>query len=439
MASSKELFAAASKVIPGGVNSPVRAFGAVGGTPRFFARGQGARVWDVDGREYIDYVGSWGPLILGHAPPEVVEAVCRAARLGTSFGAPTPGEVELAEAIVRRMKPADGSAGAPLEMVRLVTSGTEATMTALRLARAITTRTKVLKFAGCYHGHSDAFLVAAGSGALTFGTPSSPGVPASVAGETLVTDYNDIAAMKRLFQTHGSDIAAIIVEPICGNVGVIPPEPGFLEQLRAMATGHCALLIFDEVITGFRVAPGGAQQLYGVRPDLTTLGKIIGGGLPIGAIAGPRKIMENLAPTGPVYQAGTLSGNPVAVAAGLATLRALDNAMYERLEALGRRLEEGLRENLKALSLPYPLHRVGSMLCLFFTDRPVHNARDAETCDRRRFAAYFHAMLDRGIYLPPSQFETFFVSAAHTEADLDRTIKASRESLESAHRQPPGG
>jgi len=426
MASSKELFAAATKVIPGGVNSPVRAFGAVGGAPRFFARGQGARMWDVDGREYIDYVGSWGPLILGHAPPEVVEAICRAARLGTSFGAPTPGEVELAVAIVRRMK--------HVEMVRLVTSGTEATMTALRLARAVTGRTKLLKFAGCYHGHSDAFLVAAGSGALTFGAPSSPGVPPSVACETLVSDYNDVDAVERLFETHGADIAAIIVEPICGNVGVIPPQPGFLSALRRIASARGALLIFDEVITGFRVAPGGAQQLYVVQPDLTTLGKVIGGGLPIGAVAGRREILERLSPTGPVYQAGTLSGNPVAVAAGLATLRALDDGVYQRLEVLGRRLEEGLRGNLKTLSLPYPVHRVGSMLCLFFTDRPVRNARDAETCDRRRFAAYFNAMLDRGIYLPPSQFETFFISAAHTEADLDRTIEASRQSLESAHR-----
>ena len=423
--SNLELLAAAAELIPGGVNSPVRAFGPVGVDPRFIARAAGARLWDVEGREYIDYVGSWGPLILGHAHPDVIVSVCEAARHGTSFGAPTAAEVELAEQIVRRVP--------SVEMVRLVNSGTEAAMTALRLARAFTGRAKVIKFTGCYHGHADAFLVKAGSGATTLGTPTSPGVPAGVVADTLTAEFNELGAVRSLFASHPDQVAAVILEPVCGNAGVILPQAGFLEGLRELATANSALLIFDEVMTGFRVGPNSAQGLYGVDPDLTTLGKIIGGGLPTGAVGGRKDIMELLAPVGPVYQAGTLSGNPVAVAAGLSTLKALDSAVYDKLEVLASRLQEGVGENLSRLSLPYRFQRVGSMACLFFVDRPVLNCRDAQSCDKERFAAYFRAMLGEGIYLPPSQFEAFFISAAHTPEDVDRTITANLRALRSLH------
>jgi len=421
---SARLLAAARGLMPGGVNSPVRAYGAVGGSPPFLVRAQGAHVWDADGNEYVDYVGSWGPLILGHAHPAVVEAVCEAARAGTSFGAPTPREVELASLIVERVP--------SVQMVRMVNSGTEATMTALRLARAATGRDAFIKFAGCYHGHADAFLVQAGSGATTLGVPTSPGVPSAVAAETLVARYNDLDSVRAALQARPGGVAAVIVEPICGNAGVIPPERGFLEGLRELTRRAGALLIFDEVITGFRVGPRSAQGLYGVEPDLTTLGKVIGGGLPVGAVGGRTELMERLAPTGPVYQAGTLSGNPIATAAGLATLRALGPRVYRRVEALSARLEAGLRRNLEELSLPWCLQRVGSMFCLFFTDRSVRNYDDALSSDTERFADYFRRMLELGIYLPPSQFETFFVSAAHTEQDIDRTIEANRQALRAA-------
>jgi glutamate-1-semialdehyde 2,1-aminomutase len=421
---SAKLFAAAQKLMPGGVNSPVRAFGPIGGQPPFIARGAGARIWDVEGNEYIDYVGSWGPLILGHAHPDVVAAVCRAAEGGTSFGAPTAAEVELARLIVDRVP--------SVEMVRLVNSGTEATMTALRLARAFTGRPKLIKFTGCYHGHADAFLVKAGSGAATLGVPTSPGVPPGVVADTLTAELNDLASVEALFSAHAGQVAAVIIEPVVGNAGLIPPEPGFLDGLLELTHDNGALLILDEVMTGFRVAPGGAQELYGISPDLTTLGKVIGGGLPIGAVGGRRDVMQMLAPVGPVYQAGTLSGNPVAVAAGLATLKLLGPEVYARLEALSARLEAGVRANLRRLSLPWQFQRVGSMACLFFTDRPVRNWTDADTCDRDRFAAYCRAMLAAGIYLPPSQFETFFVSAAHTEEDVNRTVEASRKALQAA-------
>ncbi|MHC4787859.1 MAG: glutamate-1-semialdehyde 2,1-aminomutase [Planctomycetota bacterium] len=419
---SSELLAAARKVIPGGVNSPVRAFGPVGIEPPFIARGSAAHVWDVEGNCYVDYVGSWGPLILGHAHPAVVSAVQQAAAGGTSFGAPTEAEVELAELVVQRVP--------SVEMVRLVNSGTEATMTAVRLARAHAGRSKIVKFTGCYHGHADPFLVKAGSGAATLGTPTSPGVPPAAAANTLTADFNDLDSVTLLFEGQADEIAAVIVEPICGNAGVIPPEEGFLEGLRRLSRKHGAALIFDEVMTGFRVHPNCAQGLYGVEPDLTTLGKVIGGGLPIGAVGGRAEIMRMLAPVGPVYQAGTLSGNPIAVAAGLATLRALDEPTYERLEALSARLEEGFRRNLEELSLPYQFQRVGSMAALFFADRPVTDYAGAESADRELFAVYFREMLREGIYLPPSQFESFFISAAHTEQDVDRTVEANRRALE---------
>jgi len=419
--SSRDLFAEAVKIIPGGVNSPVRAFGSVGGSPRFIARGAGARIWDVEGNSYIDYVGSWGPLILGHAHAETVTAVCDAARRGLSFGAPTAGEVMLAKMIVERIP--------SIEMVRLVSSGTEATMTALRVARGFTRREKVIKFSGCYHGHSDAFLVKAGSGAATLGVPTSPGVPAAVAAQTTAVEFNDLDAVREVFSESPDEVAAVIVEPICGNAGVIPPEPGFLQGLRELCTAHGALLILDEVMTGFRIRPGSAQALYGITPDLTTLGKIVGGGLPIGAVGGRADVMKLLAPSGPVYQAGTLSGNPVAVAAGIATLRGLNGAVYDRLETLSARLEAGIRGNLARLAFPGRFQRVGSMATLFFTDRPVKSMRDAASCDTQQFAAYFSAMLAAGIYLPPSQFEAFFISAAHTEEDIDRTIAANGAAL----------
>jgi glutamate-1-semialdehyde 2,1-aminomutase len=422
MTTSAKLLAAATRVIPGGVNSPVRAFRGVGGEPFFVARAEGARLWDVDGKSYLDFVGSWGPLILGHAAPPVVAAVVDAARHGTSFGAPTPGEVELAEAIT--------SAVPSMEMVRLVSSGTEAAMGAIRLARGATGRDVIMKFDGGYHGHADSLLVRAGSGGATFGIPDSAGVPADLARLTVTVAFNDLAAVRALFEARGREIAAVIVEPVAGNMGVVPPAPAFLAGLRDVTTAHGALLIFDEVITGFRLAYGGAQQIYGVRPDLTCLGKIIGGGLPVGAYGGQRALMEQVAPLGPVYQAGTLSGNPLAVSAGLATLRALhQSGVYARLESLGGRLEQGIRQAAEKAGVPVTVNRVGSMLTAFFTGAPVSDYASATRADTQRYARYFHAMLERGVYLAPSQFEAAFVSLAHSEADLDEAGRCATEAL----------
>jgi glutamate-1-semialdehyde 2,1-aminomutase len=422
MSTSTELLGAASRVIPGGVNSPVRAFRGVGGEPFFVARGEGARLWDVDGRSYVDFVGSWGPLILGHAAPAVVDALAEVARRGTSYGAPTAAEVDLAEAIT--------AAYPSMEMVRLVSSGTEAAMSAIRLARGATGRDVIVKFDGGYHGHADSLLVRAGSGGATFGVPDSAGVPAALAALTLTVPYNDLDAVRDLFRARGKDIAAIIIEPVAGNMGVVPPAPGFLGGLRELTAAHDALLIFDEVITGFRVAYGGAQELYGVRADLTCLGKIIGGGLPVGAYGGRRDLMEKIAPLGPVYQAGTLSGNPLAVAAGLTTLKALrDRDVYARLDALGARLERGLRTAAEKAGVPATVNRVGSMLTAFFCAGPVTDYTTARHADRERYARYFHAMLERGMYFAPSQFEAAFVSLAHGEADIDAAGRAAIEAL----------
>lgn len=422
MTTSRELLAAAQRVIPGGVNSPVRAFRGVGGEPFFVARGAGAQVWDVEGRAYIDFVGSWGPLILGHAPAAVVEAVAEAARRGTSYGAPTGQEVEMAEALT--------AAYPSMEMVRLVNSGTEAAMSAIRLARGATGRDLLIKFDGCYHGHADSLLVKAGSGGATFGIPDSAGVPAALARLTLSVGFNDLDGVRAIFRERGGEVAAVIVEPVAGNMGVVPPAPGFLEGLRAVTAAHGALLIFDEVITGFRVAYGGAQELYGVRPDLTCLGKIIGGGLPVGAYGGSRGVMSRVAPLGPVYQAGTLSGNPLAVAAGLATLAALrDGDAYLRLDTLGARLEAGLRAGAEKAGVPLTVNRVGSMLTAFFCAGPVTDYAGARSADTKRYARYFHAMLERGVALAPSQFEAAFVSLAHRPADIERAATAAAEAL----------
>jgi glutamate-1-semialdehyde 2,1-aminomutase len=421
---SEALFEEAKRLIPGGVNSPVRAFRGVGGTPRFIARGHGSRVWDVDGNSYIDYVASWGPLILGHAHPSVVEAVQGAAKEGTSFGAPTEREVELARLVVEAIP--------SVEMVRFVNSGTEATMSALRLARAFTGREKIVKFDGGYHGHADGLLANMGSGGLTLGVPASPGVPAATAAGTLSARYNDLASVEALFAANGDDIAAVIVEPVAGNMGVVPPRPGFLEGLRAITRRHGALLIFDEVITGFRVAYGGAQSLYGVQPDLTCLGKIVGGGLPVGAYGGRREIMERVSPTGPVYQAGTLSGNPIAMAVGIATLRALQQpGVYDDLERKAARLHQGLQEAAAEAGVPATVNRVGSMLTAFFVDVDVEDYESAKRADTARYAAFFHAMLAEGVYLAPSQFEAAFVSTAHTDEDIERTVLAARKALRS--------
>ncbi len=416
---SAALFTEAQKYIPGGVNSPVRAFRAVGGQPRFIRRGFGSRVEDVDGNVYIDYVCSWGPLILGHAHPAVVGAVKAAAELGTSFGAPTEAEVELAR-LVCELFPS-------IELVRFVNSGTEAAMSAIRLARAYTGRPKIVKFDGCYHGHVDSLLVKAGSGVLTFNAPDSAGVTVAAAQETLSAPYNDLATVERIFEEHGREIAAVIVEPVAGNMGVVPPKPGFLEGLRRLTAEAGALLIFDEVITGFRLAPGGAQELYGITPDLTCLGKVLGGGLPVGAYGGRRDIMSLVAPLGPVYQAGTLSGNPLAMAAGLATVRALlEPGNYERLETLAHRLAEGFEAAARSAGIRARVNRVGSMLTLFFTADEVVDYETARRSDTGRFARFFHGMLGRGVFLPPSQFEALFISLAHTEADIDFTVEAAR-------------
>jgi glutamate-1-semialdehyde 2,1-aminomutase len=417
MTTSEKIFYRALRKIPGGVNSPVRAWKSVGGSPRFIARGKGSSIYDVDGGRYIDFVGSWGPLILGHAHPKIVKTLNQNTARGTTFGAPTSGEVELAE-LVSSMMPS-------IEKLRLVSSGTEATMSAIRLARAFTQRTKLVKFDGCYHGHSDGLLVKAGSGVATLGLPDSPGVPAGFARETLTAKYNDIQSLQKLFDRYSKTIAAVIVEPICGNMGVILPQPGFLAALRNITKRHGALLIFDEVITGFRVALGGAQKVFKVKPDLTCLGKILGGGLPLAAFGGRRDIMDELAPLGPVYQAGTLSGNPLAVAAGMATLKILSRpGTYAKLAAKGKRLEDGFRKILRKYEMTAAINRMGSMLTLFFGVDQVENPDDAKRCDREMFARYFHAMLERGIYLPPAPFEAMFVSLAHSTDDLDKTIAA---------------
>jgi glutamate-1-semialdehyde 2,1-aminomutase len=422
MTRSEELFARAQKVIPGGVNSPVRAFKAVGGTPRFVERAEGCRFRDADGKWYIDYVGSWGPMIHGHAYPPVIEAITKAAARGTSYGAPCEGEVELAERVIRLMP--------SIEKVRFVSSGTEATMSALRVARGFTGRSKVVKFEGCYHGHADLLLVSAGSGVATLGIPGSPGVPEGTVGDTIVVRYNDVAALEAVAAEHGADLAAVIVEPVVGNMGCVAPHPGYLEALRAITARVGALLIFDEVMTGFRVAKGGAQELYGIQPDLTCLGKIIGGGLPVGAYGGRADVMDCVAPVGPVYQAGTLSGNPLAMAAGCAALDALEaDGFYERLEALSARLEAGLRRAAERAKGPVTLQRVGSMITAFFGPGPIVDWPSAKACDTARFGRFFNTMLDHGIYLPPAQFEAAFVSIAHTEAEIEATVDAAAEAF----------
>jgi glutamate-1-semialdehyde 2,1-aminomutase len=422
MSRSDSLFSSAQRLMPGGVNSPVRAFRGVGGRPFFVARAAGARIEDVDGRAYVDFLGSWGPLILGHAHPSVVEALGDAARRGTSYGAPTEGEVEMAALIARAMP--------SMEMMRLVSSGTEAAMSAIRLARGATGRDLVVKFDGCYHGHADSLLVKAGSGGATFGVPDSGGVPAALAALTVALPFNDLDAVARLMDARGHEVAVVVVEPVAGNMGVVPPAQGYLQGLRDLCTRHGALLLFDEVITGFRVGPGGAQARYGVRPDLTCLGKIIGGGLPVGAYGGRRDLMEQVSPLGPVYQAGTLSGNPLAVAAGLATLKVLaDPTVYERLDRLGARVESGLSEAAGHAGVALTVNRVGSMLTAFFTAAPVVDLASAKRADTARYARFFHAMLERGVFLAASQFEAAFVSLAHTDDDLDTAARAAREAM----------
>ena len=418
MTGNEELFARAQKTIPAGVNSPVRAFRSVGGTPRFFTRGEGAYLWDAEGTRYIDYVGSWGPAIAGHAHPDVVRAVQQTAAAGLSFGAPTELEIALAEMLVRRMP--------SLELVRLVSSGTEATMSALRLARGYTGRSKIIKFEGCYHGHGDSLLVKAGSGALTFGQPSSAGVPSAIANETIVLPYNDSAAIEEAFVVDGDAIAGVIVEPIAGNMNLVMPAPGFLETLRGLCDRYRAVLIFDEVMTGFRVHPGGAQARFGIVPDLTTLGKVIGGGMPVGAFGGKRAIMENIAPLGPVYQAGTLSGNPVAVAAGLATLIITEKPrFYERLSQATQMLTDGLSAAARTAGVAFCAQATGGMFGLYFAAEIPASYERVMACDKESFNRFFHAMLDAGIYLAPSAYEAGFVSAAHSDDDIAATIAAA--------------
>ena len=417
---NETLFEQSQKVIPGGVNSPVRAFKGVGGTPVFFDHAQGARVWDADGREYIDYVGSWGPAILGHAHPGTVKAVQDAAARGLSFGAPSAGELEIAE-LITQLVPS-------IEKVRLVSSGTEATMSAIRLARGFTGRSKIIKFEGCYHGHADFLLVKAGSGALTFGNPTSAGVPTETAAQTLVLDYNDVAGLERTFAELGTEIACIIVEPFAGNMNLVKPTAEFMAAMRRLCDASGALLIFDEVMTGFRVDLGCAQKLLGIRPDLTTLGKVIGGGMPVGAFGGRAEVMDKLAPLGPVYQAGTLSGNPVAVAAGLATLRAVSAPdFYAKLAASTQRLVTGLAAAAKDAGVTFCTDSVGGMFGLYFANQPPTSFAEVMQCDKDTFNRFFHAMLDHGVYLAPSAFEAGFVSAAHTDADIDATIAGARD------------
>jgi len=415
MSRNDDLFARAQRTIPAGVNSPVRAFRSVGGTPRFFTRGRGAYLWDADGKRYIDYVGSWGPAILGHAHPAVVKAVQETAADGLSFGAPTEIEIVLAETLCRRVP--------SMELVRLVSSGTEATMSALRLARGFTNRSKIVKFEGCYHGHGDSLLVKAGSGALTFGMPSSAGVPPAIANETIVLPFNDLAAVDAAFRAEGGNIACIIVEPIVGNMNLIMPRDDFLPGLRAICDRHGAVLIFDEVMTGFRVHPQGAQGRYGITPDLTTLGKVIGGGMPVGAFGGRRDIMEKIAPLGPVYQAGTLSGNPVAVAAGLATLKEIEvPGFYERLSERTRSLTDGLAESARRAGVPFAAQSVGGMFGLYFAASIPATYDAVMASDKERFNRFFHAMLEAGVYFAPSAFEAGFVSAAHSADDIATTV-----------------
>src|SRR5689334_14284305 len=419
---NQELFERARARIPAGVNSPVRAFGAVGGTPPFFERALGAHLWDADGKRYIDYVGSWGPMVAGHTHPAVVEAVQAAAARALSFGAPTEAEVELADAICRLVP--------SIDMVRLVSSGTEATMTAIRLARGFTGRSLIVKFEGCYHGHADSLLVKAGSGALTFGNPSSAGVPAETAAHTIVLNYNDVPQLNAFFEKSGPQVACVIVEPVAGNMNLVLPAPGFLESLRENCSRHGAVLLFDEVMTGFRVALGGAQARYGIRPDLTTLGKVIGGGLPVGAVGGRREIMEMLAPLGPVYQAGTLSGNPVAVAAGLATLKLVQEAGFqERIEKTTRSLVDGLNAEAKKANIEFSAQSIGSMFGLYFRSSPPTSFAEVMQCDKERFNRFFHAMLARGVYLAPSAYEAGFVSSAHGSTEIEATLAAAREAF----------
>lgn len=419
---SAEAFEEAKKVIPGGVNSPVRAFKSVGLTPLYIDHAMGSKIYDIDGNEFIDYIGSWGPLILGHAHPEVVTQIQAYAEKGTSFGTPTLIETEMAQLVVERVPSVD--------IVRMVNSGTEATMSALRLARGYTKRNKIVKFEGSYHGHSDSLLIKAGSGVATLGLPDSPGVPESVAANTITVPYNDLETIKEVFQTFGEDIAAVIVEPIAGNMGVVPPLPGFLQGLRDITEKYGSLLIFDEVMTGFRVHLNCAQGLYGVTPDLTCLGKVIGGGLPVGAYGGKREIMEHIAPSGPIYQAGTLSGNPLAMIAGYTTLRLLgEPGVYEELERKSSKLEQGFTQNAQEAGIPCTINRVGSMVCPFFTEQKVVNYETAKTSDLNLFRTYFARMLDYGVSVAPSQFEGMFVSLAHTDEDIDATIEANRQAL----------
>lgn len=419
MNQSETLFAHAQKVIPGGVNSPVRAFNGVGGTPVFIDKAQGAYIFDTDGKQYIDYVGSWGPMILGHNHPAILSAVQKTAEKGLSFGAPTPLEIDLAE-LVCQLVPS-------IEMVRMVSSGTEATMSAIRLARGYTQRDKIIKFEGCYHGHSDSLLVKAGSGALTLGQPSSPGVPADFAKHTLTCEYNNIASVKHAFEQYPQDIACVIIEPVAGNMNCIPPKAGFLQQLRELCDQYGTLLIIDEVMTGFRVALGGAQQYYGVIPDLTTLGKVIGGGMPVGAFGGKKEIMQYIAPTGPVYQAGTLSGNPIAMAAGLACLTELKKVGNEqRLAQLTEKLAQGLKALADKHGIPFVVNYVGGMFGIFFTDQTeVSSYQQVMQCDAEKFKQFFHKMLEQGVYLAPSAYEAGFMSLAHSEEDIERTLQAA--------------
>lgn len=420
---SIKLFNEAKKYIPGGVNSPVRAFKSVGGNPIFFSHGNGSKMTDVDGNEYIDYIGSWGPHLFGHNPQFIKEALLKTIEKGISFGAPTEIEVQMAK-LISEMIP-------HCEMVRMVNSGTEATMSAIRLARGYTKRDKFIKFEGCYHGHADYFLIKAGSGALTLGVPTSPGVTKANASDTLLADFNDIESVKKLIQANKNEIAAVIIEAVAGNMGVVRAEDNFIKELREICSDEGIILIFDEVMTGFRVAKGGAAEVLGVTPDLSTFGKIIGGGLPVGAFGGKKEIMEMIAPSGPVYQAGTLSGNPLALSAGLAALNHINNNhdIYSTLEKLSMQLEIGIRDNLNMLNKKFSINRVGSMLCLFFTEQPVDDFKSALTSDTALFGKYFHEMLNRGVYLPPAQFEAYFISTAHSQEDIEVTVKANYDSL----------
>ncbi|SEL65137.1 glutamate-1-semialdehyde 2,1-aminomutase [Paenibacillus sp. cl141a] len=420
---SRSAFEEAKLYIPGGVNSPVRAFKSVGLTPIYIDRGEGSWVYDIDGNSFIDYVGSWGPLIMGHAHPEVVEALQETTAKGTSFGAPTLLETKMAKLVCERVP--------SIEVVRMVNSGTEATMSAIRLARGYTGRSKIIKFEGSYHGHADSLLIKAGSGIATLGLPDSPGVPESVASNTIAVPYNDLESVQLAFERFGEEIAAVIVEPVAGNMGVVPPQPGFLEGLRKVTSDYGSILIFDEVMTGFRVDLNCAQGRYGVTPDLTCLGKVIGGGLPVGAYGGKRELMDQIAPAGPIYQAGTLSGNPLAMAAGYTTLKLLTPAVYEQLEERGARLQAGFEQSAKEFGIPLTINRIGSMVCPFFTNSPVVNFDTAKTSDLDRFRRYFAAMVQEGVSVPPSQFEGMFISAAHTVEDIDATIEANYNAFKS--------